>query len=60
MSLDILERIDDRLHRIEAELALVRGEVKRLATVTAEREASCARCALQLSEAPTEPPEATE
>lgn len=54
MSLDILERIDDRLHRIEAELALVRGEVKRLAQRMASEE--CPRCLVQIGEAPTEPP----
>ena len=56
MSIDILERIDDRLRRIELDLELVRREVLRVAKAVAERDVACARCALQLCEAPTEPP----
>jgi hypothetical protein len=54
MSLDILERIDDRLTRLERNVDLVVAELRRLNVV---RAADCQRCALQLSEAPTEPPE---
>ena len=54
MSLDILERIDDRLTRLERNVDLVVAELRRL---NVARATDCARCAIQLSEAPTEPPE---
>lgn len=50
MSLDVLERINDRLSRIEADITLVRREVQRLATALAERDVDCARCRTQLAD----------
>lgn len=59
MSLDILDRIDQRLQRIEANQALAQGELRRLATIVAELVATpCARCRLQICDTlPAEPEE---
>lgn len=56
MSLVILERIEARLDRIDAAVNAVLNEQKRIGLRVAERDVACARCALQLCEAPTEPP----
>lgn len=59
MSLDILDRIDQRLARIEANQALAQGELRRLSTIVAELVATpCARCRLQICDTlPAEPEE---
>lgn len=59
MSLDILDRIDQRLQRIEANQALAQGELRRLATIVGELVATpCARCRLQICDTlPAEPEE---
>ncbi len=59
MSLDILDRIDQRLTRIEQNLALVASEQRRIGLMLGELVATpCPRCRLQLID--TEPPPATE
>lgn len=59
MSLDILDRIDQRLARLEANDAIIIAELRRLSTVVGELVATpCARCRLQICDTlPTEPEE---
>ncbi len=59
--MDALARIDDRLTRLEAgQVRLERNQdiiIAELRRLNVVRATDCPRCAIQLSEAPTEPPE---